>query len=139
MKISLLATLVGCAVAFAPAVTRTTHVSSTTLSALPGAAKSAEEDLELTRKVIMASLESEDDGSGIDDSDEEEPAAPEISTGGSEGSESSDDSSGNLWSVDYDATVKLAYQAAGSEGDFDAFKSKYLEEMSAMVAKKGLL
>jgi hypothetical protein len=41
--------------------------------------------------------------------------------------------------VDYDAAARLAYEAAGSNGDFGAFKSKYLEDTSAMVAKKGLL
>lgn len=39
-------------------------------------------------------------------------------------------------SVDYDATVRLAYEAAGSSGDFDAFRERYLEDTSAMVAKK---
>ena len=39
-------------------------------------------------------------------------------------------------SVDYDATVRLAYEAVGSSGDFDTFREQYLEDTSAMVAKK---
>ena len=39
-------------------------------------------------------------------------------------------------SVDYDATVRLAYDAAGSSDDFDAFKEQYLSDTSAMVGKK---
>jgi len=39
-------------------------------------------------------------------------------------------------SVDYDATVRLAYEASGSSGDFDTFRVQYLEETSAMVAKR---
>lgn len=107
------------------------RVVSTSLSAV-GAAKSAEEDRELTLKVIMDSLV--DDGSGIDDSDDDTPyeapaaAAPAAASSGVE-----------LWSVDYDAAARLAYEAAGSKGDFASFKSKYLEETSAMVGKKGLL
>ena len=42
----------------------------------------------------------------------------------------------SLTSVDYDAAARLAYEEAGSVGDFDNFKFKYLEEMSAMVANK---
>ena len=39
-------------------------------------------------------------------------------------------------SVDYYATVRLAYDAAGSSDDFDAFKEQYLSDTSAMVGKK---
>lgn len=39
-------------------------------------------------------------------------------------------------SVDYEAAAKLAYEAAGKPGDFAAFNTKYLEETSAMMAKK---
>lgn len=39
-------------------------------------------------------------------------------------------------SVDYDATVRLAFEASGSSGDFDTFREQYLEDTSAMVAKK---
>jgi len=39
-------------------------------------------------------------------------------------------------SVDYDAAARLAYEAAGGSGDFEAFKTKYLEETSAMVGNK---
>eukprot|EP00986_Skeletonema_menzelii_P017008 scaffold16951_cov156-Skeletonema_menzelii.AAC.3 len=119
------------AAAFAPSMAR--PAVTTSLSAVAGAAKSAEEDIELTLKVIMESLD--DDGAGIDDSDDDTPheepvaaAAPAAAT-----------SSIELWSVDYDAAARLAYEAAGSSGDFESFKAKYLEETSAMVAKKGLL
>ena len=119
------------AAAFTPSMPR--PVVSTSLSAVAGAAKSAEEDRELTLKVIMDSLV--DDGSGIDDSDDdtpyEAPAAAAPAAAASSGVE--------LWSVDYDAAARLAYEAAGSKGDFASFKSKYLEETSAMVGKKGLL
>ena len=134
MKIALLATLIGSAAAFVPSVSRT--ACTTSLSAVAGAAKSAEEDLEKTLKVIMDNMGT-DDGDGVDDSDagDDEPtpaaapaAAPAASSSGVE-----------LWSVDYDSAARLAYEAAGSEGDFEAFKGKYLEETSAMIAKKGLL
>ena len=134
MKIAIVAALVGSAAAFVPSVSRTACVSSTSLSAVAGAAKSSEEDLELTLKVIMDNLV--EDGSGIDDSDDDgadEPAAPAAAA-------AAPASSGvELWSVDYDAAARLAYEAAGSSGDFGAFKATYLEETSAMVAKKGLL
>ena len=38
--------------------------------------------------------------------------------------------------VDYDAAVRLAYEASGSKGEFDAFREKYLVDTSAMVADK---
>ena len=67
------------AAAFTPSMPR--PVVSTSLSAV-GAAKSAEEDRELTLKVIMDSLV--DDGSGIDDSDDDTPyEAPAAAAGGS--------------------------------------------------------
>ena len=131
MKTALLAALLGSAAAFAPAAPRVT--SRTALEAVKGAAKSSAEDIELTLKVIMDNLQ--DDGAGVDDSDDDTPmpaapaAAPaSAASGGVE-----------LWSVDYDAAARLAYEAAGSKGDFAAFKTKYLADMSAMVGKKGLL
>lgn len=39
-------------------------------------------------------------------------------------------------SVDYDAAARLAHEAAGGSGDFEAFKAKYLEDTSAMVGEK---
>ena len=39
-------------------------------------------------------------------------------------------------SVDYEAAARLAYESAGKPGDFAAFNMKYLEETSAMIAKK---
>ncbi|KAL7535149.1 hypothetical protein ACHAXR_006303 [Thalassiosira sp. AJA248-18] len=132
MKIALLAVaaLVGSAAAFAPSISRTATITTTSLSA----AKSAAEDIELTLKVIMDNME--DDGAGIDDSDDDgddepspAPAAPAAAA-----------SSGvELWSVGYDDSVKIAYEAAGSSGDFGAFKEKYLADTSAMVGKKGLM
>ncbi len=120
------------AAAFAPSMAR--PVVSTSLSAAAGAAKSAEEDLELTLKVIMDSLE--DDGSGIDDSDDDTPYEEPVAAAAPAAAAAS---SVELWSVDYDAAARLAYEAAGSSGDFESFKAKYLEETSAMVAQKGLL
>jgi hypothetical protein len=135
MKIVVLAALVGSAAAFAPAFPPTSTLSRP-LAAVEAAAKSAEEDLELTLKVIMSSMT--DDGAGIDDSDigddDVAPPAAEVAAVASPSS-----SGVNLWSVGYDDTVKLAYEAAGSKGDFAAFRSKYLEDWSAVVAKKGLL
>mmetsp|Transcript_15161 Transcript_15161/g.36401 ORF Transcript_15161/g.36401 Transcript_15161/m.36401 type:complete len:137 (+) Transcript_15161:57-467(+) len=136
MKIALLAALVGSAAAFVPSVSRVACVSSTSIAAVQGAAKSSEEDIELTLKVILDSME--DDGGGVDDSDDDTPAAA-VSEPAAAVAAAPASSGVELWSVDYDASVRLAYEAAGSNGDFDAFKSKYLEETSAMVAKKGLL
>ena len=39
-------------------------------------------------------------------------------------------------SVDYDSAARLAYEAAGESGDFEAFKAKYVEDASAMVGDK---
>ena len=39
-------------------------------------------------------------------------------------------------SVDYDAAAKLAYEASGKPGEFAVFNAKYLEETSALIAKK---
>jgi hypothetical protein len=135
MKIAILAALVGAAAAFAPAATLSrTSCLSRPLAAVEAAAKSAEEDLELTLKVIMSTMT--DDGSGVDDSDveDESPPAPPVAAVPAASSVGVE-----LWSVGYDDTVNMAYAAAGSSGDFGAFKSKYLEETSAAVAKKGLL
>ena len=125
------------AAAFAPSMAR--PAVTTSLSAIAGAAKSAEEDIELTLKVIMEGLE--DDGAGIDDSDDDTPAMAPAAVGHKPVTTKSAAaaSSIELWSVDYDAAARLAYEAAGSSGDFDSFKATYLEETSAMVAKKGLL
>ena len=86
-----------------------------------------------THKVIMDNMQ--DDGAGVDDSDDDTPmpAAPAAAPAAAA-------SSGvELWSVDYDAAARLAYEAAGSKGDFAEFKTTYLADMSAMVGKKGLL
>ena len=130
MKLLSLA-LLGSAAAFAPAISRTSCISS---SSSLSAAKSAEEDIELTLKVIMENLG--DDDTGIDDSDDDTPspapaAAPAsaVATPAFEGA----------WSVGYDDSVLLAYAAAGSPGDYGAFKEKYLADTAAMVAKKGLI
>mmetsp|Transcript_8703 Transcript_8703/g.15764 ORF Transcript_8703/g.15764 Transcript_8703/m.15764 type:complete len:134 (-) Transcript_8703:230-631(-) len=133
MKIVLLAALVGSAAAFAPTVSRTARV--TTLSAAEGAAASAAEDLEKTLQVIMDNME--DDGSGVDDSGADDDVAPSAPPAAAAAAPAS--SGVELWSVGYDDSVKLAFAATGSEGDFDAFKTKYLADTSAMVAAKGLL
>ena len=133
MKFVVIAALVGYAAAFVPTVSRTSSYCSSGPLAAVQAAKNAQEDLELTLKVIMSSMT--DDGAGVDDSDDD---TPDVAVTATKAAATS--SSGvTLWSVDYDAAARLAYEAAGSNGDFGAFKSKYLEDMSAMVAKKGLL
>jgi len=135
MKIAILAALVGSAAAFAPAVTfsRTSCLAATK----EVAAKSAEEDIELTLKVIMSSMT--DDGAGVDDSDVDDESPPPAPAAAAAEAPAASSGGVELWSVGYDDTVKMAYSAAGSTGDFGAFKSKYLEEWSAVVAQKGLL
>lgn len=88
----------------------------------------------------MDYFSSADGAEGIDDSDDDTPyvpptpppapvaAAPAPAAKSSTGIE--------LWSVDYDAAAMLAYKAAGSKGDFAAFKTQYLADTSAMVGKK---
>lgn len=39
-------------------------------------------------------------------------------------------------SIDYDAAARLSYEAAGSIGDFDAFKTTYIADTCEMVAAK---
>ncbi|KAL7490131.1 hypothetical protein ACHAW6_015849 [Cyclotella cf. meneghiniana] len=46
------------------------------------------------------------------------------------------DATPKIASVDYDAAARLAYIASGQTGDFHAFKTKYLQETSDMVATK---
>ncbi|EJK48484.1 hypothetical protein THAOC_32715 [Thalassiosira oceanica] len=120
-------------VAFSPAAgqcgTIACAATPTSLAAVAGAAKSAEDDIEKTLKIIMSSLD--DDESGIDDSDDGSdgespaPAAPAAASSGVE-----------LWSVDYDAAAMIAFESAGSSGDFGAFKASYLEETSVMVSNR---
>lgn len=118
------------AAAFVPSIAR--PVVSTSLPAIAGAAKSAEEDIELTLKVIIQGFG--DDNAGIDDSDDDTPYEEPVAAAAPAAA-----STVELWSVDYDAAARLAYEAAGSSGDFESFKATYLEETSAMVAQKGLL
>ena len=75
-----------------------------------------------------------EDGSGVDDSDvdgADEPAAPAAAAPtaaapAAEAAPAAPASSGvELWSVDYDAAARLAFEAAGSSGDFAAFKATY--------------
>ena len=73
-----------------------------------------------------------EDDAGIDDSDDDTPDEPLAPSAPAVASSSGVE----FWSVDYDAAAKLAYKAAGSEGDFGTFKAKYLEDTSAMIAKK---
>lgn len=72
MKLFLsLAALVASASAFAPA-TSGVVARSVAMSATPsGPAKSKEEDLELTTKIILDYVNSQTDEEGIDDSDDE--------------------------------------------------------------------
>ena len=76
MKIAILAALVGSAAAFAPAATLPSRTSRLLAAAATkeAAAKSAEEDIELTLKVIMSSM-TDDDGAGVDDSDVDDESA----------------------------------------------------------------
>lgn len=39
-------------------------------------------------------------------------------------------------SVDYDAAARLAFEAAGGSGDFEVFKTKYLQDTSVMIGSK---
>merc|ERR1711957_62984 len=104
------------------------------LSAVAGSAKSSEDDIEKTVRVIMDHLI--DDDSGTDDGDDDASFAPPEPPEAEPAAVAPSPSVVELWSVDYDATVRIAYEAAGNEGDFNTFKTKYLEEASAMVAKK---
>lgn len=136
MKITLLAALVGSAAAFVPSSIspRSAICISSSTSSL-AAAKSKEEDIELTLKVIMDNLA--DSSDGIDDSDdnvEDTPAPAAAAAPASPGPAFK-----GAWSVDYDATVVQAYAAAGSKGDYGAFKEKFLVDTSAVVGKKGLM
>ncbi|EED92023.1 predicted protein [Thalassiosira pseudonana CCMP1335] len=133
MKVVSLFCIVASASAFAPSL-NTPRRSATSLSA----AKSAAEDLELTLKVIMDNMT--DDNQGIDDSDDDtpyEPPTPPAAAPVAAAPAAAASSTGiELWSVDYDAAAKLAYAAAGSQGDFGAFREKYLADTSAMCGKK---
>lgn len=132
--------------AFAPSAqnARCTTSLSETLYKMVGKAsppaKDAKDDMDKTLEVIMDYFSSADGAEGIDDSDDDTPyvpptpppapvaAAPAPAAKSSTGIE--------LWSVDYDAAAMLAYKAAGSKGDFAAFKTQYLADTSAMVGKK---
>ena len=68
MKIAIAALLVGSAAAFAPV--SQVAFKGQALNALPGAAKSADEDLELTLKVIMGALDGDEDKDEAEDKEE---------------------------------------------------------------------
>jgi len=79
MKVSIVSLLLlpAATMAFAPRLSRPAFTTCTQLSAVPGAATTKEEDLELTRKIIMDHLaKTADEGVIPDDDEEEAPAAP---------------------------------------------------------------
>ncbi|MGA0857903.1 MAG: hypothetical protein ACO3P3_07065 [Candidatus Nanopelagicales bacterium] len=116
------------------------------------AAKSAAEDIDLTVKAIMDSPYLIIDGNLIEDTgegitDEIPPAEPipypsrrekrGAATAADPAPAATKSSTGiELWSVGYDDAAMLAYKAAGSSGDFEAFKTKYIADTSAMCGKK---
>ena len=94
------------------------------LAALPGAAASAEEDLMLTLKVIMDHVE------------RSTTASKDQFISQMEDAQSVDDSDQVDVSVPYDAAAQLAYEAAGSPGDYEAFKEQYEADAVADVIAK---
>ena len=90
-------------------------------------AANAADDLEKTIAVITEFL-------GIDADDSYVPPTPAPAAPAAAPAKSS--TGIELWSVDYDSAAMLAYKAAGSKGDFSAFKTKYLADTSAMCGKK---
>lgn len=118
--------------AFAPPAMHTarmTSASSTTGSttAATAVATSFEEDLALTLAVIMdherrsTTVSKEQMLSQMKEAEkvDQEPAPEPVDI-----------------SIPYNAAAMLAYQAAGSKGDFASFEAKYLEETVAMVTAK---
>lgn len=117
--------------AFAPSVNRPAFATS--LSAAP--AKSHEEDIEMTLKVLQERFPSSTEGM----TDADLPAytpKPKAAAPAPAAAPAASSSGVELWSVDYDAAARLAYEADGSKGDFAAYRTKYLEETSAMIAAK---
>jgi len=111
--------------AFVPvSVTRPTFVTS--LNAVAGAASSAEEDLELTLKVIM------------DHAERSTTASKDQFISQMEESASASPSSSEPFDIriPYDAAAKNAYEAAGSPGDYEAFKEKFEADAVADVIAK---
>jgi hypothetical protein len=99
---------------------------STSLFGVKGAASSAEEDLMLTLKVIMdhaersATASKDQYISQMEEQKKVEESKPEpIDV-----------------SIPYDAPARLAYEAAGSKGDYAAFKAQYEADAVADVIAK---
>lgn len=144
----LLATFTAQTAAFAPTPFTRSHTGLCAVSEIQAQvaqdgpkASSAADDLEKTLSVIMDHLEKKDSGAGIDDSDDDTPyvppTPPPAPKAAAPAAAPAKSSTGiELWSVDYDAAAMLAYKAAGSNGDFAAFKTQYLADTSAMVGKK---
>jgi len=86
------------------------------------AAASAEEDLELTYKVIMAHVDTEGDAVA------EEPVAVAAV-------EEAEEETVDI-SIPYDAAAQLAYEASDKSTAFEAFKAKYEEDAVADVMAK---
>ncbi|KAL3764773.1 hypothetical protein ACHAWO_009588 [Cyclotella atomus] len=141
---ALIAASMATTTAFAPAApnARCTTSLSETVYKMVGeaspAAKDKADDLAKTIEVIMDYFEKEESTDGIDDSDDDTPYVPPTPPPAPAAAAPAAKSSTGieLWSVDYDAAAMLAYKAAGSKGDFGAFKTKYLADTSAMVGEK---
>ena len=96
-----------------------------TLQAIAGAAKNKAEDLELTLKIIM------------DHAERSTTASKDQFLSEMEQQQSSDDDAEPVdVSVPYDAPAALAYEKAGSPGDYEAFKTQYEADAVAAVKAK---
>jgi len=83
--------------------------------------------------VVVAAVAAISLGGGGEDSEESSPAPSETSSSSSSSPSPSD--AVDL-SIPYDAAARLAYEKAGSPGDFDSFKTKYYEDAVADVKAK---
>jgi len=99
--------------------------SSSPLQAIPGVAKDAEEDLLLTIKVILAHAERTDKNSTTSTfSNTDQSATTKIT-----------DTVLDV-SIPYDAAARNAFEAAGSKGDYEAFKTQFEADAVADVMAK---
>jgi len=94
------------------------------LRGVSGAATSAEEDLMLTLKVIM------------DHAERSTTASKDQFLSQMEESAAADEAEPIDVSIPYDAAAKLAYEAAGSPGEYEAFKTQFEADAVADVIAK---
>ena len=131
MKLTLTALLAlsTTASAFMVAPPSSTTTTGTALQAVAGAAQSRAEDLELTLKIIM-------DHAARSTTASKDQFISDMMEQQQQQSASTDDDEAVDISIPYDAAAALAFEQAGSPGDYAAFKTQFEADAVADVMAK---